>query len=83
MIVIEKWQGVVTNASPYSVPGGAFVLQTNLQCIKPGQVQGRLGLQAVAAVDGNDPVIAAVRLTGGTERVVLQAGSELHVEAIT
>ena len=49
MIVIEKWQGLVTNASPYAVPGGGFVSQNNIQCLRPGQVEGRAGYSVKAA----------------------------------
>jgi len=43
MIVIEKWAGLVTNASPYAIPPGAAVTQVNLQAIVPGQVSVRPG----------------------------------------
>jgi len=43
MITIEKWAGLVTNASPYSIPPGAAVTQVNLQCLVPGQLNVRPG----------------------------------------
>lgn len=43
MIIIEKWAGLVTNASPYAIPPGAAVTQVNLQAIVPGQVSVRPG----------------------------------------
>lgn len=83
MITIEKWQGLITNASPYAVPPGACVVQTNLQCIRPGQLQGRPGLQLVVSLGGPGQIVAAARVVGGSERVIAQIGGELVVQAIT
>lgn len=47
MIVIDKFAGLVTNASPYSIPAFAAVTQVNLQVISPGQLSVRLGMSAV------------------------------------
>jgi len=82
MITIEKWQGLVTNASPYALPGGAAVTQTNLQCLRPGQVQGRPGVSSAATVTGGQVVVAAL-ICGGTQRVLCQAGTNLVVAAVT
>lgn len=62
MISIEKWAGLVTNASPYAIPPGAAVTQINLQAISPGQLVVRPGLQAVtfaATVSATQPIISA------------------------
>lgn len=76
MITIEKWAGLITNASPYAIPPGACVTQTNVQCLKPGQLQGRLGLQAVSNIAGAGRVFSAVRVVAGTkEEIVAQQGS--------
>jgi hypothetical protein len=48
MISIEKWAGLVTNASPYAIPPGAAVTQVNLQVISPGKVSVRPGFAAVS-----------------------------------
>lgn len=75
MISIEKWAGLVTNASPYSVPPGAAVTQVNLQCISPGRLEVRPGLSAVsfaAATNAASQVRSAFRYQGKTERVVWQ-----------
>ena len=48
MIIIDKWAGLVTNASPYSIPPGAAVSQVNLQVISPGQVTIRPGSVSVS-----------------------------------
>ena len=44
MLVIDKWPGLVTNASPYAIPPGASPEQINLICINPGQLVVRDGL---------------------------------------
>ena len=46
MLVIDKWPGLVTNDSPYSLPPGAATEQVNLICINPGQLITRDGLTA-------------------------------------
>jgi hypothetical protein len=85
MITIEKWSGLITNASPYALPGGACVEQRNVQCLKPGQIQGRAGLTTAATVGSSlAQVISAVKCCGGTsERVLVQSGSQLILVAIT
>ena len=76
MIVIEKWPGIITNASPYAIPPGAAVEQVNLQCIVPGKVTVRPGLQAVTFAS-SDSTTSAVRVAfryqnGTTEHLVYQ-----------
>lgn len=44
MIELSEWTGLVTNASPYVLPPGAAIIQTNLQVINPGQLVVRGGL---------------------------------------
>lgn len=41
------WAGLVTNASPYAIPAGAAVEQTNLNTVTPGQLTSRGGMRAV------------------------------------
>ena len=48
MIIIDKWAGLATNASPYSLPPGAAVTQVNLQVLVPGQMVVRPGLVNVS-----------------------------------
>jgi hypothetical protein len=76
MIVIDKWPGLVTNASPYSIPAGAAVEQVNLQCLVPGQLTARPGTQAItftSADSTTSPVRAAFRYQNGTtEHLVYQ-----------
>lgn len=76
MIVIEKWAGLVTNASPYALPVGAAVTQVNLQVLSPGQVTVRPGDASVtwsSLTAGASPITAAFRFQHSTtENVVYQ-----------
>lgn len=42
------WAGLVTNASPYAIPAGAAVEQTNLVTSTPGQLASRGGMRPVS-----------------------------------
>lgn len=48
MIRINKWQGLVTAASPYILPPGAAVEQVNAQSRAPGQLTVRGGMASVS-----------------------------------
>ena len=64
MIVIDKWSGLVTNASPYGIPPGAAVTQVNLQAIVPGELRVRPGHNAVSFASitaGTSPIRSAIR----------------------
>lgn len=76
MIVIDKWAGLVTNASPYSIPPGSTVQQVNLQCLVPGRLTARPGMQTITFTSA-DSTAAAVRSAfryqqGTSEHVVYQ-----------
>lgn len=80
MISIEKWAGLVTNASPYSLPPGAAVTQVNMQCISPGRLEVRPGMAAVtfsSHTGSTSPIRSAFRYPSDTETVLYQnaAGS--------
>lgn len=78
MIVIEKWAGLATNASPYSLPPGAAVTQVNLQVLNPGQLTVRPGVAAVSFASHTGATAAvrsAIRYPGATEAVVYQNSS--------
>lgn len=82
MIVIEKWPGLITNASPYALPGGAASVQVNVQCLRPGEIRSRAGLAHAATVSGGT-VLSAVRYpTGATQAVLCQVGSELRLVSV-
>jgi hypothetical protein len=70
MIVIDKWAGLVTNASPYSIPPGSTVQQVNLQCLVPGKLTVRAGLSPITFTSADStasPVVSAFRYQSGTE----------------
>jgi hypothetical protein len=78
MIIIDKWAGLVTNASPYAIPPGAAVTQVNLQVISPGKVTVRPGTAAVSFVahtGSTQPIVRAFRYPRATESVVYQNSS--------
>lgn len=77
MIIIEKWAGLVTNASPYAIPSGAAVTQVNLQVLVPGQVSVRPGHNAVTFASitaGTHPIRSAIRYPE-ENAIVYQDGS--------
>lgn len=78
MIVIDKWAGLATNASPYSLPPGAAVTQVNLQVINPGRMGVRPGWQAVSFAShtgSTEAIRSAMRYPGAVEAVVYQNAS--------
>lgn len=78
MIVIEKWAGLVTNASPYAIPPGAAVTQVNLQVIVPGQVSVRPGSTSVTFATHSGATAAVVRMfryPRDSENIVYQNAS--------
>lgn len=48
MIVVDKFPGLATNASPYAIPPGAAVTQVNIQALIPGVLTVRDGLAQVS-----------------------------------
>lgn len=84
MIIIEKWAGLVTNASPYALPSGAAVTQVNLQILNPGQVRVRPGEAVVSFATHTGttlPIVTAVNFKRGTsDSVVYQnASGEIYL----
>ena len=78
MITIEKWAGLVTNASPYSLPPGAAVTQVNLQSINPGQIVVRPGCVTVSFAShagAGQPIIRAFRYPRASDNIVYQNAS--------
>jgi len=77
MITIEKWAGLVTNASPYAIPPGAAVTQVNLQVIAPGKLAVRPGTTAVSFsshTGSTAAIVRAFRYPGVPEAMVYQNG---------
>ena len=83
MIVIEKWAGLVTNASPYAIPPGAAVTQVNLQILSPGQLTVRPGTASVSFAShtgSTQAIVTAFRYPRETESVLYQnAAGKLFV----
>jgi hypothetical protein len=75
VISIEKWAGLATNASPYSLPPGAAVTQVNLQCISPGKLNVRPGAVPVTLAShtgSTAPVVRMFRYPRDADRIVYQ-----------
>jgi hypothetical protein len=69
MIVIEKFAGLATNASPYSIPPGAAVTQVNVQILSPGQLTVREGLATVSwttHTGSTEPIVRAINYQHST-----------------
>jgi len=80
MITIDKWAGLVTNASPYSIPPGAATKQVNLQIIAPGKVNVRPGLTAVSLASVSSAIRSAIRYPGSPDKIVFQTSDgQVHV----
>jgi len=78
MIAIEKWAGLVTNASPYAIPPGAAVTQVNLQVLAPGQIVVRPGTTSVSFAShtgSTQSIVTAFRYPGTTEGVLYENAS--------
>lgn len=79
MIVIDTWRGLVTNASPYAVPVGAAVTQSNFQCRRPGELSARGGQAALSIATHagtTSPIVEMFRVPlAGVESVVYQNAS--------
>ncbi len=76
MIPINKWAGLVTNASQYAIPPGAAVEQVNLQCLIPGQLTVRPGMTPVTLPVPSTATTSIVRAFryqhGSAEHIVYQ-----------
>lgn len=62
MIRINKWQGFITYASPYLIPAGGGVEQTNMVCLLPGEISCRAGMEDVSVDE--DTTAAALEMWG-------------------
>lgn len=68
-IRIDKWLGLATNVSPYSLPSGAAAKQNNLQINKPGQLVPRPGMGAVYTAKDYNEIGAMYRVAAGISAV--------------
>lgn len=53
----DSWKGLVTQASPFSLPPGAAVEQVNLGVNIPGQLATRGGMRAIASLPSVPAVV--------------------------
>jgi hypothetical protein len=88
MITIQKWLGLVNNASPYMLPPGAMASQINLQSVIPGQLTCRSGLTLMtlsSADTSSQPIRSAFRYQKGTgEHMVYQdATGKIYSSVVT
>lgn len=80
MIIVERFAGLVTNASPYALPPGAAATQVNIQVLSPGEAVVRGGVQAMSFTThaaSTSPVISMQNVQAGTLPTILyqdQAG---------
>lgn len=68
---IEKWGGLLTNASSYSIPAGGALVQVNLQNTVPGQLSCRGGMREAAfasGLSGSNDIRELFRYSFGTGR---------------
>ena len=55
MIRINKWGGWLSYVSPYFIPTGGMMEQTNLVCLLPGQIDCRGGMEVLPFTKIDDP----------------------------
>ena len=78
----EKWGGLLTYASPYSVPPGAAVTQINLTCSYMGQLTVRDGMQPLRFSNGSVSQcvdVSAYSYQGLSKLLVLDETGQLQV----
>lgn len=78
----QKWLGLITHASPYSLPRGASQEQVNAQCGTPGQIQARRGMRLASHAQGAMPEtrdVFSLRGTQGSRLLSLTADGRLVV----
>ena len=65
---IQKWGGLVTQASPYAIPPGGAQQQVNFTLAKPGQLTSRGGMRPmddVTASGGSGYIEQMWTVSGG------------------
>ena len=83
---IQKWGGLVTQASPYAVPPGGAQQQVNFMLSKPGQLTSRGGMRLMgdpAVASGKDLVEQMWVISGGVGKpdtvLTLDASGNLYL----
>lgn len=67
MIRIKSWQGFISYASPYFIPSGGMVEQTNMVCLLPGQISCREGMKEVSITASGDTALEMWGYTVGNQ----------------
>lgn len=62
---IENWKGLATAISPYVLPPGATVRQSNLQIKRPGELRQRPGMEAIFTSNDYSGIIGVYRVSNG------------------
>lgn len=75
----DSWPGLVTNASPFAIPPGAAVEQTNLTANIPGQIAARSGMRKVSSTASVSTILDCYPyvVDGRTVLVAMNANGEL------
>lgn len=75
----DSWPGLVTNASPFALPPGAAVEQTNLTANIPGQIAARNGMRKVSSTASVSSILDCYpySVNGRTVLVSMNANGEL------
>lgn len=76
MIIVDKWLGLVTNASPYGLQPGTAVTQVNLQVISPGELTVRPGTTTLTFTSHAGSTVGiwrSFRYPGPSESIVYQS----------
>ncbi len=82
MIVIDTWRGLVTSGSPYALPPGAAVTQSNWQCRHPGELESRGGQASVTFAThagATTQIIEMFRCPIGASEDILYQSADGHV----
>lgn len=82
MIVIDTWRGLVTNGSPYALPIGSAVTQSNFQCRRPGELVARNGQTSVTFTThtaGTTQVVEMFRCPIGADECVVYQSADGHI----
>lgn len=90
MITVDKWAGLITNASPYLLPPGSAATQVNFQCVRPGELESRRGLSSAAAITTGATTASRLiemysfrGLTDACGVVVQTNGGQVYYAAVT
>jgi hypothetical protein len=79
---LQKWGGLLTYVSPYSVPAGGAIAQVNLTCSVSGQLTVRDGMQPVSFASSTPSGcldVAGYSYGGANKVIALTSAGHLEV----